>query len=230
MYDWLGPAALGCTCPAGHVLVGQQPPLPPPRWLHLFSGGPPPPPLLPPKVGMLALCPSWPRAATLPVWQAPYPGPLSWWPALSQPPSHLDSLPKIWLPQVKSPMALVPVQTSSLQWGGPPPCPPLCLPLLHWPPPAPPWASTPLTPMPHTGLEMTRCAYPPEERWWCTPQVQPPPHTIVRYTLHNLGTSSYHAIWAWHEARRSGARDHWYWAGLCPGIHLWAGKGASELQ
>ena len=79
---------LSSTCPQtfqlGHVLMAQQPPSPPLRWLHLFLGGPPPLPLLPPGASKPALCPSWLGAATPPVWRAPYPGPSSWWPALAR--------------------------------------------------------------------------------------------------------------------------------------------------
>ena len=63
--------------PAGCMLTAQQPPLPPPRWPHLFLGGFPLPPILPPGAGQPALHPSWLGVATPPVWWAPYPGPLA---------------------------------------------------------------------------------------------------------------------------------------------------------
>ena len=84
--------------PASCMSAGWQPPLPPPRWLHLFLGGPPPPPLLLPGAGKPALCPSQLGAATPPVWWVPYPGPLSWQPALTRPPGHLDHPPKFQPP------------------------------------------------------------------------------------------------------------------------------------
>ena len=63
--------------PAGHVLTAQQPLVPPPWWPHLFLGRLPPLPLLPPRAGEPALCPSQLGAATLHIWWAPHPGPLS---------------------------------------------------------------------------------------------------------------------------------------------------------
>ena len=64
--------------PAGRVLMASQPPLPPPRWPHLFLGGLPPP----------LYSSTWSRkASSLSILagggysactvQVPYPGPLS---------------------------------------------------------------------------------------------------------------------------------------------------------
>ena len=127
--------------------------------------------------------------ATPPVWWELYPGPSSLWPALAWPPGHLDNSPKFQPPQAKLPVALAPVQVPNLQWGLPPPRRPLCLPLFL-PLSAPPQASTPLTPVPHPSLEMTRCVYLVGVHWSCTPQGQPPLCTNARCALHNLGTSS----------------------------------------
>ena len=63
--------------PAGRVLTAQKPPLPPPRWAHLFLGGLPPPPILLHGSREPALCLSRPGAATLPVRWVPYPRPSS---------------------------------------------------------------------------------------------------------------------------------------------------------
>ena len=143
-----------------------------------------------PGAGEPALHPSQPGAATLLVQWAPYPGPLSWQPALSQAPGHLDHPPKLQLPQAKSAAVLAPVQAPSLQWGAPPPCPPLCPPLLYLPTEAPLWASTPPTPAPHPSLELTRYAHLPGIHWSCTPQEKPSLCTSAYHTLRNLGTSS----------------------------------------
>ena len=62
---------------ASHVLMARQLLLAPPRWQHLSPGGLLPPPIPPPRAGEPALHSFQPGAATLPVWQAPYPGPLS---------------------------------------------------------------------------------------------------------------------------------------------------------
>ena len=62
---------------ASCMLMARQPPLPPPRWLHLFLGGLPLLPLLPPGASKPAFCPSRPGAATPPIQWAPYPGPSS---------------------------------------------------------------------------------------------------------------------------------------------------------
>ena len=56
------------TLPASHALVAQQPPLPPPRWLHFFLGRPPPLPLLPLEASKPDFCPSQLGVATLTVW------------------------------------------------------------------------------------------------------------------------------------------------------------------
>ena len=64
----LGTVASGCTCTACApkpsswpcMLMAQQPPSLPPRWLHLFLGGLPPPPILPPGASEPALHPSQP--------------------------------------------------------------------------------------------------------------------------------------------------------------------------
>ena len=151
---------------ASHVLTDKQHPSLPLRWLYLFPGEPPPLPVLPPEAGMPALHPSQLGVMTPPVGQAAYPRPLSWPPAFSWPPGHLDPPIKIWVPQARLPMVLAPVQVSSLQRRGPPPCLPLYLLPLYLPPLAPPRASTPPTSAPHLGLKtVSGSARPPRVHW-----------------------------------------------------------------
>ena len=155
--------------PASHVLESRQPPLPLPRWPHLFFDGPPLPPLLLPRAGKPAPCLSQLVVATLPVRRAPYSEPWGWRPALAQPPGHLDHPPKFQPPPAKFLAMPLPVKVPIFQWGVPPPRLHLCPPLLHLPPLAPPWASPP-TPAPHPGLELTGIVHLLGVHWPRTPQ------------------------------------------------------------
>ena len=173
--------------PASCALVAWQPPLPPPRWPHLFLGGPPLPPLLLPGAGKPALCPSWLGVATPPVWWAPYPGPQAGgWPS----PSHLVT----WTTRPNSSCCKQSCWQCRclfrpiLQWGAPPPYLHLCPPLL---------SSTSSSMGIHSSYTCTP-SQPGDDQvcsssgvhWSCTPQGQPPLHTSAHHTLHNLGTSS----------------------------------------
>ena len=203
--------------------MARQLPLPPPRWPHLSLGGLPPPPTLPPRAGKPALCPSWPGVATLPVQLAHYPRPSSWCPA--RPPGHFDRPPKFQPLPAKLPAALVHVQALNLQWEVPPPHASLHLPLPYIPPLTPPWATTHPTPAPHLSLELTRIVYLLGVQWPSTPQGQSPPHTSACQALHNSSTSSSVCL-SRHgtnlEVAGRGTTDTR--RGLCPSIHLWAGR------